>query len=146
MKIKIEKPEESIWKFPCLGISKYGTKVYFYEWEKGVVVESSNEYKIGYISTIWNMVNFTPVDINGFELNKPKPIDWDKVELPIWFEHSSGSVNMITQKGSDSLIGFELFDKGVITWATKYDNIKERDEFLNSLKILSKGTKITIEI
>ena len=146
MKISIEKPKENIWKFPCLGISNYGTKVYFIGWEMGVVVESGDDYKIGHTSTIWDMGKFTPIDINGFELNKPKLIDWDKVELPIWFEHSSGSVNMITMIYEDSVIGIELWDEGAINWTSKYDGIKERDEFLNSLEILPKGTKITIEL
>ena len=146
MKISIEKPEESIWKFPCLGISNYGTKVYFSDWEMGVVVESDDDYNMGYMSAIWDMDKFTPIDINGFELNKLKPIDWDKVELPIWFTHRSGSVNIISQKGDNGLAGTELCEDGGIIWAAQYDNVEERDKLLNSLEILPKGTKITIEL
>ena len=147
MKIKIEKQRESNWTFPCLGQLSSGTKVYFCEWEAGVVVESNDEYKIGYISAMWDMDKFIQIDINGNKLNtNPEAIDRDKVKLPIWFEHSSGSVNIISQKGVSSLAGIELFDNGGINWASQYDNIKERNEFLNSIKILPKGTKITFEL
>ncbi len=146
MKIKIEKPKENVWKFPCLGISNYGAKVYFSDWEMGVVVESDDDYNMGYMSAIWDMDEFTPIDINGFELNKLKPIDWDKVELPIWFTHRSGSVNIISQKGDSGLAGTELCEDGGMIWASQYDNVEERDKLLNSLEILPKGTKITIEL
>lgn len=148
MKIKIEKPKESIWKFPCLGKSCAGVIVYFSDWKMGVVVEpNDNYYEIGHTSASWHMDNFTPIDINGNELNtKPKPVDWDKAELPIWFTHRSGSVNIISQKGNSGLAGTELCEDGGMIWASQYDNVKERNEFLNSLKILPKGTKITFEL
>lgn len=147
MKISIEKPEESIWKFPCLGKSRAGVIVYFSDWKMGVVVDPNDNYfEIGHTSASWHMDNFTPIDINGFELNKLKPIDWDKVELPIWFTHRSGSVNIISQKGDSGLAGTELCEDGGIIWAAQYDNVEERDKLLNSLEILPKGTKITIEL
>jgi hypothetical protein len=146
MKISIEKPKESIWKFPCLGQLSSGTKVYFTDWELGIVVESDDDYKIGYMSAAWNMNKFTPIDINGNELNKSKSINWDKAELPIWFTHRSGSVNIISQKGDNGLAGTELCEDGGIIWAAQYDNIDERDKLLNSLEILPKGTKIIIEL
>ena len=147
MKISIEKPKENKWTFPCLGKLDTGIIVYFSDWEMGVVVESDDDYKIGYTSAIWDMDKFTPIDVNGNKLNtKPKPIDWDKVEFPIWFKHSSGSISMITQKDVFFLNGTELYEDGVITWASQFDNVEERDKLLNSLEILPKGTKITIEL
>lgn len=146
MKIKIEKPKENVWKFPCLGQLSSGTKVYFTDWEIGVVVEAYGDYKIGYTSNVWNMDKFTPIDINGFELNKLKPIDWDEVELPIWVKHNNGSINIISQKGVSGLAGIELGEDGAIIWSSQYDNVRERDELLNSLKVIPKGTKITFEL
>ena len=146
MKIKIEKPKENVWKFPCLGQLSSGTKVYFTDWEIGVVVEAYGDYKIGYTSNVWNMDKFTPIDINGFELNKPKHIDWNNVELPIWVKHNNGSINIISQKGDSGLAGTELGEDGAIIWSSQYDNVRERDKLLNSLEILPKGTKITLEL
>ena len=144
--IKIEKPKENIWKFPCLGISNYGIKVYFTGWEMGVVVES-DDYKIGYTSAIWDMDKFTPIDINGNKLiTKPQTIDWSKAKLPIWLTHSSGSINIITQKDGSGFAGIELCEDRVIMWGSQYDNVEERDKLLNSLEILPKGTKITLEL
>lgn len=74
MNISIKISEKNKWNFPCLGISNYGTRVYFSDWEMGVVVESDDDYNMGYMSAIWDMDKFTPIDINGFELNKLKPI------------------------------------------------------------------------
>lgn len=146
MNIVINKPVKNKWKFPCLGKLDSGTIVYFSCWGIGVVVESEGDFKIGHSDLLWGMDKFTPIDINGFELNKLNPIDWDKVELPIWFNHSSGSINIITQKDGSGFAGIELCEDGVIMWRSQYDNVEERDKLLNSLEILPKGTKIEITI
>ena len=148
MKIIIEKnPKESIWEFPCLGQVSSGTKVYFYEWERGVVVESNNEYKIGYISAIWNMDKFTQIDINGNKLNtNPESIDWDKVKLPIWLLYH-GNLLTISDITGKHMRGFVLKNNGrMVKWDYICDNIKNRNDYLNSLEILPKGTKITFEL
>ena len=147
MKISIEKPKENIWKFPCLGISNYGTKVYFIGWEMGVVVESGDDYKIGHTSTIWDMGKFTPIDINGFELNKPKLIDWDKVELPIWAVRGEWimKIENLEELLLDGLEFQESFNNLQGT-RLRFCNKEDRNTYLNSLKILPKGTKITFEL
>ena len=147
MNISIEKPKENIWKFPCLGQLSSGTKVYFTDWELGVVVESDDDYKIGYMSTIWDMDKFTPIDINGFELNKPKPIDWDKVELPIWYKDTNGSIVKIWAIDKEYIAGHIIQENMVITEFTHiYKDIDERNDYFNKIDFLPKGTKITIEI
>lgn len=145
MKIKIEKPEESIWKFPCFGIHEKTSKIVaFIDYKKGVVVgEGNGALPLGHYREDWWMIQFKP-----YTPTEPRqqPIDWDKAELPIWFTHRSGSVNIISQKGVSGLAGIELCEDGGMIWASQYDNVKERNEFLNSLKILPKGTKITFEL
>ena len=145
MKIKIEKPKESIWKFPCFGIHEKTSKIVaFMDDKKGVIVEKGyGVLPLGTYFEDWEMIQFKPYTPTE---TKPKPIDWDKAELPIWFTHRSGSVNIISQKGNSGLAGTELCEDGGMIWASQYDNVKERNEFLNSLKILPKGTKITFEL
>ena len=145
MKIKIEKPKENVWKFPCLGKSKLDEAVvYFYSEETGVVVEQSTTYPYLYISREFYMEDFNPV--NSSTKPEENPIDWDEVELPIWVKHNNGSINIISQKGVSGLAGIELGEYGAIIWSSQYDNVRERDELLNSLKVIPKGTKITIEL
>ena len=149
MKIIIEKnPKESIWEFPCLGQVSSGTKVYFYEWERGVVVESNNEYKIGYISAIWNMDKFTQIDINGNKLNtNPESIDWDKVEMPVWAVRGEW-IMKIESLEETSLDGLEFQESLNNIQGTRlgFASKEDRNQYLNSLEILPKGTKITFEL
>ena len=149
MKIIIEKnPKESIWEFPCLGQVSSGTKVCFYEWERGVVVESNNEYKIGYISAIWNMDKFTQIDINGNKLNtNPESIDWDKVEMPVWAVRGEW-IMKIESLEETSLDGLEFQESLNNIQGTRlgFASKEDRNQYLNSLEILPKGTKITFEL
>ena len=148
MKIKIEKPKESIWEFPCLGQASSGTKVCFYEWKRGVVVESNNEYKIGYISATWNMDKFTQIDINGNKLNtNPESIDWDKVELPIWVEDKDGIITQIAHIYETEIREFIIPTDGKISYNSRlFITPQQKTEYLNSLKLVPKGTKITLEL
>ena len=148
MKIKIEKPKENIWKFPCLGQLSSGTKVYFCEWETGVVVESNDEYKIGYISAIWDMDKFIQIDINGNKLNtNPEPIDWDKVEFPIWVEDKDGIITQIVHIYETEIREFIIPIDGKISYnARLFITPQQKIEYLNSLKLAPKGTKITFEL
>jgi hypothetical protein len=147
MKISIEKPKENVWKFPCLGQLSSGTKVYFTDWEIGVVVESYSDYKIGYTSDMWNMDKFTPIDINGFELNKQEPIDWDKVELPIWYKDTNGAIIKIDTIDKEFVCGFIIQeDASIRDFDHYYQTIDERNQSLSKIKFLPKGTKITIEL
>jgi len=91
MKIKIEKPEENVWKFPCLGKSKLDEAVvYFYSEETGVVVEQSTTYPYLYISREFYMEDFNPV--NSSTKPEENPFDWDKAELPIWYKDENGAI------------------------------------------------------
>lgn len=147
MKISIEKPKENIWKFPCLGISNSGAKVYFSDWKTGVIVESiTNAPKIGHTSAAWDMDKFTPIDINGFELNKLKPIDWDKVELPIWVEDKDDIITQIVRISETEIRDLTITDRETIFQSRLFITPKQKTEYLKSLKVIPKGTKITFEL
>ena len=147
MKISIEKPRENNWKFPCLGTTHSGTKVYFSDWEMGVVVESGDDYKIGHTSTTWNMGKFTPIDINGFELNKPKLIDWDNVTLPIWAKNIDGLVFLIYAIKEKRVSYFIIYENYIrFTNEKVFCSISDRNEWFNSLEIISGGTEIKIVV
>lgn len=65
MKTKIIKQEEpkTEWKFPCLGRVKDTTLVVlFTDFRKGTVIIPSEKHPdYGWVSTDWNMDNFTPI-------------------------------------------------------------------------------------
>jgi hypothetical protein len=144
MKIKIEKPQSTKWKFPCLGKSKsHGIVVYFHSDESGVVVEQSSKYPYLYRSRVFDMRDFEPLN---------SPTEEGKTPLKVgdfvgrWFEHSDGAskVNEIT--GCTIFVGVVRPDREVKSTELKFASIGFRDEWLARQNWLQKGSKITLEL
>ena len=145
MKIKIEKPKESIWKFPCFGIHEKTCKIVaFMDDKKGVIVEKGyGVLSLGHYREDWEMIQFKPYTPTE---TKQQSIDWDNVELPIWLLYH-GNLLTISDITGKHMRGFVLKNNGrVVKWDYICDNIKNRNDYLNSLEILPKGTKITFEL
>lgn len=144
MEIKIDKKIE--WKFPCRAIST-----------RGVVVDFSN-YNIGTIVK-GNVLSFGKGDVlSGFIMDYFKPlneekevIDWEKVEYPIYAKNENGEVIIITAIDYN-----DYFNADIVKIITMPQLIHDEDkvffsddelnDWLNSLEILPKGTKIEITI
>ena len=146
MKIKIEKPKESIWKFPCFGIHEKTSKIVaFVDYQKGAVVgEGYGVLPLGTYCDDWEMMQFKPYAPTQ---TKPKPIDWDKVELPIWAVRGEW-IMKIESLEELFLDGLEFQESLNNIQGTRlgFKDKQDRDKYLNSLEILPKGTKITIEL
>ena len=146
MKIEVIKPQEEVkWKFPCLGKSKsHRAVVYFHSDGVGVVVEQSSKYPYLYRSSVFDMQDFEPYIPTE---TKPQPIDWDKVELPIWAVRGEW-IMKIESLEETSLDGLEFQESLNNIQGTRlgFKDKQDRDKYLNSLEILPKGTKITIEL
>jgi hypothetical protein len=56
---KEETPRQKEWKFPCLGLSKYGFVVFFESETIGSVVFAADDWVLGFRSEIWDMGTFT---------------------------------------------------------------------------------------
>lgn len=147
MNIVINKPVKNKWKFPCLGKLDSGTIVYFSCWGIGVVVESEGDFKIGHSDLLWGMDKFTPIDINGFELNKLNPIDWDNITLPILAKSLIGNIILI-YKIHEKRIDYLNIDGDYVRFTIEktFCCMSDRDEWLRSLEIFPKGTEIKIII
>ena len=96
MEVKIIKPEESKWKFPCKGISKTDNMIIgFSSYGTGAVLDigRSKYYRINDISYNWNMHNFQPIEEEKEE--EKQPIDWDKIKLPVWAKDIRGEIIVV---------------------------------------------------
>ncbi len=146
MKIEIVKPKENIWKFPCLGKSKITSCVmYFYSKTEGIVVESDEYWPVGHTEASFDINKFEPV--NPVAEPKPKPIDWDKAELPIWYKDTNGAIIKIDTIDKEFVCGFIIQeDASIRDFDHYYQTIDERNQSLSKIKFLPKGTKITIEL
>lgn len=145
MEVKVIKSQkEAEWKFPCMGISKVNKLVVgFSGYERGVVLDIGNSdiYSIHEVSYVWDMSKFEPIE----------QIDWDKIIYPVYAENQSGEIIIIT-----SIDYNDYFNADVVKIITmpqlNHDEEKyffdeeELNEWLNSLKILPKDTKIEITL
>lgn len=145
MEVKVIKSKKEVeWKFPCMGIYKVNKLVVgFSGYERGVVLDIGNSdiYSIHEVSYMWDMSKFEPIE----------QIDWDKIIYPVYAENQSGEIIIIT-----SIDYNDYFNADVVKIITipqlihdeeKYFFSKEElREWLNSLKILPKGTKIEITL
>ena len=146
MKIKIEKPKESIWKFPCFGIHEKTSKIVaFMDDKKGVIVEKGyGVLPLGTYFEDWEMIQFKPYTPTE---TKPKPIDWDNVELPIWVEDKDGIITQIAHIYETEIREFIIPTDGKISYNSRlFITPQQKIEYLNSLKLAPKGTKIIIEL
>jgi hypothetical protein len=146
MKISIEKPRENNWKFPCLGIHNTTSKIVaFMDYKKGVIVEEGNgALLLGHYREDWEIDNFTPY--TPIE-TKQQSIDWDKVELPIICNNKYKEFCIIDRIGASKVEGYIVYHSGILgTLEGVFNNTEKRNEYLNSLEIIPKGTITTIEL
>lgn len=144
MRIKIEKPKEDTWKFPCLGKSKsHGIVVYFHSDGSGVVVEQSTKYPYLYRSSVFDMQDFEPLNSPTEEGKTPlKAGDF----VGRWFEHSDGVSKINSILGCNISAGVVRPDREVESVEMKFTSIGFRDEWLARQNWLRKGDKILIEL
>ena len=142
MEIKIIKNEKSKWKFPCKGISIIDNRVVgFSRYGTGVVLDAGNStcHKLYEFSEYWIMTDFVPLE------EENQPIDWDKVELPIWAKNRAGYLIQITSiKGVE--IQYRKISNEIVFINDIFPTQGLAKQWLNSLEILPKGTKIEITI
>ena len=151
MKIEVTIPKEEVkWNFPCKGICKeYNLIVGFSGYRIGVVLNTGQcgGLSLYDFSRGWKMNNFEPLE------EEKQPIDWEKAEYPIYAKNDNGEVIIITA------IDFVDWEE-VIQIRVNMINIQQLkyaesmfftgdndlNEWMNSLEILPKGTKIEITL
>ena len=141
MEVKIIKNEKSKWEFPCKGIRRGdGLIVGFQKYGEGTILKSPNDrIYLFYHSKDWVMDEFEPIE------EEKQPIDWEKIEFPIWARDSDGNLIQITSiKGAELKYRRISNEMGLITDMFPTQGFAK--EWLNSLEILPKGTKIEITI
>lgn len=145
METKIIKNEEGKWKFPCKGICKEDNLIVgFSSYGKGTVINigECEYYKLYDIKENWNMDNFKPIE------EEKQPIDWDKIEFPLWAKDEKGNILIINSINNLVVAYSSLYieaEKMVSTGQT-FMAKKERNEWLNSLEIFPKESVIKITI
>ena len=144
MEVKIS--EKIVWRFPCKGISKSNRLVVgFSKQNEGAVLDigDSNSGDLYKWSTNWNMNNFEPL------LEEKQSIDWDKVELPtlLFDRKENRNLFFVERFNIDTtyIVRFyDLIENKKIEWM--FSDITKRNEFLNTLEVYPKGTKIEITL
>jgi len=144
MEVKIS--EKIVWRFPCKGISKSNRLVVgFSKQNEGAVLDigDSNSDDLYKWSTNWNMNNFEPL------LEEKQSIDWDKVELPtlLFDRKENRNLFFVERFNIDTtyIVRFyDLIENKKIEWM--FSDITKRNEFLNTLEVYPKGTKIEITL
>ena len=137
--------EEVKWKFPCKGINKVTNLIVGFSKDKeGVVLNVGNStYNTLYeYSEFWIMNDFEPLE------EEKQPLDWHKIEYPIWARDKERII-IITDISDDDpypvVCHASIYNNGKVDLLTQsFDSILERNEWLNSLEILPKGTQIEI--
>lgn len=142
MEVKIIENEKSKWNYPCKGIRKEDNLIVgFSSYGRGVVLDSgqANHLRPYEFECNWEMDNFKPIE------EEKLPIDWDKVELPIWVKDKCGQLIQITSiKGAELKYCIISNKIAPITYIFPTQGLAKK--WLNSLEILPKGTKIEITI
>ena len=140
MEIKIIKDDK--WNYPCKGISKIDNIIVgFARYGTGVVIDVGNStcHRLYEFSEYWIMNDFEPIE------EEKQPVDWGKIELPIWAKNTDGNLIQITSiKGAELKYRRISNEMGLIT--DMFPTQGFANEWLNSLEILPKGTKIEITI
>lgn len=144
MKIKIEKPQSTKWKFPCLGKSKsHGTVVYFHSDGSGVVVEQSSKYPYLHRSRVFDMRDFEPLNSPTEEGKTPlKAGDF----VGRWLKYADGVARINEITGLTIRLGIIRPGEEVGSAKTNFISIESRDEWLAALDWLQKGSKIIVEL
>lgn len=142
MEIKIINNKESKWKFPCKGVSKTDNAVVgFSSYGTGTVLDigKSKYYKIYDIADYWEMDNFEPIEEN-------QPIDWDKMELPVWVKNRDGNIIQVKSIKGENIQYCAICNNEMVIITDIFPTQGFAKQWLNSLEILPKGTKIEITI
>ena len=143
MKIEVIKPNESAWIFPCKGRDRNRNLIVgFTDMGEGVILESSNKTDLFKYSKYWDMSEFEPI----YEQSN-NGLDWEKAEFPIWVKDKNGDVLQIDKIEEERVWLYAFVDEHIIhDQGNAFGSIKKRNEWLNSLEILPKGTKIEITL
>ena len=144
MEIKIIKNEQSKWKFPCKGVCKTDDAVVgFSSYGRGVVLDSGQAAHLRpyEFECNWEMDNFEPLE------KEEQPIDWDKIELPVWAKNRFGRLIQIKSiKGENVQYWATCGSNEMVIITDIFPTQGLAKRWLNSLEILPKGTKIEITI
>ena len=150
MELHILRPEPN-WAFPCLGIHRYdGLKVCFTSMGNGVVVgvDIKEEYGLYETSDVFDMSQFRPIKTaDTFHL--PKEVNWEVAEVPFAAtspEYPGLLIIKHIHYGPMTVKFDTITDKGIQANSRKFSDREDRDDFLNQLEILPKGTVISIKL
>ena len=147
MKIEVIKPQEEVkWSFPCKGICKPSNIIVgFFGYGQGVVLDTgqSSIFKLYTTGFDCNMNNFEPL------LEEKQSIDWDKVELPtlLFDRKENRNLFFVERFNIDTMYivrFYDLIENKKIEWM--FSDKTKRNEFLNTLEVYPKGTKIEITL
>lgn len=144
MEIKVIKNEKSKWKFPCKGICKEDNLIVgFSSYGVGVVLDIGlcDDFNLYGFSKDWKMGDFEPIE------EEKQPIDWDKVELPVWAKNRFGNLIQIKSiKGENVQYCTICKSNEIVIITDLFPTQGFAKRWLNTLEILPKGTKIEITI
>jgi len=146
MEVKINKSERGKWNFPCKGICKEDNLIVgFSSYRIGVVLNigQCDGFSLYDFSKDWKMNDFEPLE------EEKQPIDWDKVELPtlLFDRKENRNLFFVERLNIDTMYivrFYDLIENKKIEWV--FRDITKRNEFLNTLEIYPKGTKIEITL
>lgn len=143
MKIEVIKPQAEVkWNFPCKGICKEDNLIVgFSSYRIGVVLNigKCDGFSLYDFSKDWKMNDFEPL-----EEQEKQPIDWDKPEFSIWAQDKDGEVVKINLIDNCDVHYFGIANDKMVYSTRGFPSIIGRDQWLNSLEILPKGTEIKI--
>ena len=96
------------------------------------------------------MDNFQPIEEEGQyveDTDSTQEIEWDKITLPIWAKNTNGSIILI-YKIHEKRVNYLIIIENYISFTNEkvFCFISDRNKWLNSLEVLSNGTKIEITI
>ena len=141
---KLDTLKKVNWKFPCKGISVIDNIIVgFSSYGRGVVLDAGNStcHKLYEFSEYWIMTDFVPIE------EEKQPVDWDKVELPVWAKNRFGNLIQIKSiKGENVQYWAICGSKEMVVITDIFPTQGFAKQWLNSLEILPKGTKIEITI
>ena len=154
METKIIKFKKRVnWNFPCKGISKTDNVIIgFSSYGIGTVLDTgqSTSYRLYSKEDNWNMDNFQPIEEESQSIKEIEPtqeVDWNNIAFPIWAKHQNEHIIVIYNINEKKIFYLIIYGNYIrFTNEEVFCSISDRNEWLNSLEILPKGTKIEITI
>ena len=144
MKIEVIKSqEEAKWKFPCRGICKEDNLIIgFSSYGIGVVLDIGlcDDLNLYGFSKNWDMNDFEPLE------EEKQPIDWDKMELPVWVKNRDGNIIQVESIKGENIQYCAICNNEMVIITDIFPTQGFAKQWLNFLEILPKGTKIEITI